>query len=155
MASPVQLAANRQNAAKSTGPRTRAGKARVAKNARKHGLNTPLHLDPAFNPRLPRVTELLAAGRALATAAPLAYALVELRRVKEAKATALVEAKAALAAEQPAAPALALETLAFVTALPRLERLDRYEQAIRAALRRALAASDAELAEVQGEPAAH
>ena len=154
MASPVQLAANRQNAAKSTGPRWPDGKARVAKNARKHGLNTPLHLDPAFNPRLPRVTELLAAGRALATAAPLAYALVELRRVKEVKAAALAEAKAALVAEQPATAALVLETLAFVAALPRLERLDRYEQTIQAALRRALAAFDAELAVMQGEHAA-
>jgi hypothetical protein len=36
-ASPKQLAANRANAAKSTGPRTAPGKARSAQNARKHG----------------------------------------------------------------------------------------------------------------------
>jgi len=35
--SPKQLAANRANAAKSTGPRTAPGKARSAQNARKHG----------------------------------------------------------------------------------------------------------------------
>src|ERR1017187_8173118 len=35
--SPEQLAANRANAAKSTGPRTSQGKARSAQNARKHG----------------------------------------------------------------------------------------------------------------------
>jgi hypothetical protein len=35
--SPKQLAANRANAAKSTGPRTPAGKHHSARNARKHG----------------------------------------------------------------------------------------------------------------------
>ena len=35
--SPEQLAANRANAAKSTGPRTPQGKTRSAQNARKHG----------------------------------------------------------------------------------------------------------------------
>ncbi|MGD0499132.1 MAG: hypothetical protein ABSC23_11920 [Bryobacteraceae bacterium] len=36
-ASPLELAANRANAAKSSGPRTPAGKARSAQNSRKHG----------------------------------------------------------------------------------------------------------------------
>lgn len=37
MASPKQIAANRRNAARSTGPRTAAGKAKAASNARRHG----------------------------------------------------------------------------------------------------------------------
>jgi hypothetical protein len=37
-ASPLRIAANRRNALKSTGPRTAAGKRRVALNARRHGL---------------------------------------------------------------------------------------------------------------------
>src|SRR5258708_2641114 len=41
-------AANRANARRSTGPRTAAGKARVARNARRHGLNAPVAGDPAF-----------------------------------------------------------------------------------------------------------
>jgi hypothetical protein len=48
MATDAQRAANRANARKSTGPRTRAGKARVANNARRHGFNRRVAADPAF-----------------------------------------------------------------------------------------------------------
>lgn len=39
MASDRQIAANRENAKRSTGPRSEAGKARSARNALKHGLS--------------------------------------------------------------------------------------------------------------------
>jgi hypothetical protein len=42
MATQAQIAANRRNAQKSTGPNTRIGKATSAFNARKHGLNARL-----------------------------------------------------------------------------------------------------------------
>jgi hypothetical protein len=42
MASARQIAANRKNTLKSTGPRTNAGKQRAAKNARRHGLSIPI-----------------------------------------------------------------------------------------------------------------
>ena len=45
-------AANRANARASTGPRTPAGKARVARNARRHGLNLPVMADPALAPQV-------------------------------------------------------------------------------------------------------
>ncbi|WBQ14352.1 hypothetical protein L2D00_06650 [Hyphomonadaceae bacterium BL14] len=38
MATPKQIAANRANAARSTGPKTQAGKAASSQNARKHGI---------------------------------------------------------------------------------------------------------------------
>jgi hypothetical protein len=40
MASARQIAANRKNALKSTGPRTRVGKQRASRNAHRHGLST-------------------------------------------------------------------------------------------------------------------
>ena len=44
--SPEQIAANRENARRSTGPRTEEGKARAAQNARVHGLcSRQLHID--------------------------------------------------------------------------------------------------------------
>jgi hypothetical protein len=46
MSSQAQQAANAANAQKSTGPRTEQGKARVAQNARKHGL-TSAHFEVA------------------------------------------------------------------------------------------------------------
>jgi hypothetical protein len=57
MASEKQIAANRRNAARSTGPRTAAGKTRSRMNAKRHGLScgfacapeTSLDLDSLFD----------------------------------------------------------------------------------------------------------
>ena len=63
MATAAQIAANRQNALKSTGPRTPAGKARVAGNATLHGLRSskPPVLTPEEHEQL---TDRLASLRA-------------------------------------------------------------------------------------------
>ena len=42
MASERQIAANRRNARRSTGPRSRSGKKRTSQNAFRHGLTKPI-----------------------------------------------------------------------------------------------------------------
>jgi len=51
MASPAQIAANRRNAHKSTGPKTARGKAIVSRNPLKHGFRSDAVLLPGENPR--------------------------------------------------------------------------------------------------------
>jgi hypothetical protein len=97
MASERQLAANRANARKSSGPRSAAGKKRASRNALKHGLNTPMS-DAA----LAHETEALAreiAGKAkyplrMASARDAAEAQLELARVQRV-GVALIERIAA------------------------------------------------------------
>jgi hypothetical protein len=48
MASERQIAANRRNAKKSTGPRSAGGKARSRRNALRHGLSIASRANPAF-----------------------------------------------------------------------------------------------------------
>jgi hypothetical protein len=47
MASEKQLRANRENAKRSTGPKTAAGRLKSSSNALRHGLSRPLAADPA------------------------------------------------------------------------------------------------------------
>lgn len=62
MTSARQIAANRRNAQRSTGPRTSAGKARARANALKHGLSRPIAHDPAFNEQVGELAAALAGG---------------------------------------------------------------------------------------------
>jgi hypothetical protein len=55
---------NRRNARQSTGPKSAAGKARVAKNPLRHGLAIPARLDPALNREIEGFAELIAGVKA-------------------------------------------------------------------------------------------
>lgn len=141
MASERQIAANRRNALKSTGPRSRAGKAKVAANALRHGLAARRF-----------VTAHEAAAQALArsfcaedpdldaaAALALARAFIALQRIRQAREnlgeTALEKIDAGL--HQDARRDLAaLEALVGKSAAT----LSDYEQRANAALRKALKA---------------
>ncbi len=57
MSSPAQQAANRRNAAASTGPKSAAGKRKVSQNARTHGLRAQTEiLSPADHQEIARIT---------------------------------------------------------------------------------------------------
>ena len=122
MTSPAKIRANRRNARNSTGPRTGAGKAIVARNAWRHGLTLAVVCDPAVSREVDglarTIEQSVTGGEADAPghelACRVAETLIDLRRVRLAKLP--------LVAEVEADPKTAL------TQLLRLDRLDRYER---------------------------
>jgi hypothetical protein len=93
MKTTVRVRANRRNAALSTGPRSKAGKARVARNAVRHGLAVPLTSLHTFDATVERLAILLvgdsASDERLDRARYVAEAQVDLIRVRRARDTLL------------------------------------------------------------------
>src|SRR4051794_27685095 len=85
----ARIAANRANARKSTGPKTAAGKARVSRNARRHGLSRPLFCSGAFTPHVEVLAREIAGenacGARLALARDISVAQLDLARIRIAK----------------------------------------------------------------------
>jgi hypothetical protein len=80
---------NRRNARRSTGPKSAAGKAKVANNALRHGLAIPARLDPALNREIEGFAELIAGASASAflldCARRIAEAQIDLRRIRRVR----------------------------------------------------------------------
>ena len=118
MATEKQIAANRANAKKSTGPRTSAGKKKSSRNAYRHGLSRPEPSDPCSAARIDAIAGLL--GRApedqLAAARDFVHAQLALARIRSVRAAqwASIDLNGSLAAN--------------VKALKQLAALDRYER---------------------------
>jgi hypothetical protein len=89
MISILKLHANRNNARASTGPRTAAGKARTARNAKKHGLNVPIMANPSLAAEAKALAQKIAGEGAndqlQQLAARIAEAQIELLRVRRAR----------------------------------------------------------------------
>jgi len=64
MASEKQIAANRANAKRSTGPKTLVGKMASSRNAYRHGLSVPLRPDPATSAKIDAIALALAGEQA-------------------------------------------------------------------------------------------
>jgi len=93
MTSLAKIRANQRNARKSTGPRSRRGKAVAARNAVRHGLTVPVLADPALAPEVVALARTIArsvtgaeadaGGHALACR--IAEADIDVRRVRAVK----------------------------------------------------------------------
>ena len=98
MMSDLKIATNRQNAKKSTGPRTDIGKARSALNAIKHGLSAQMSYDSSTQKRINQLVKVFTEGGKynsgiIALAYEAAEAQVMLMRVKEVRRLAWKEAR--------------------------------------------------------------
>jgi hypothetical protein len=81
--------ANRRNAKASTGPKSEHGKIRSARNSLRHGLATPLSLDPAWAEKAKRLARELAGTEAdpvlCDSAQELAQAYADVQRARQAQ----------------------------------------------------------------------
>jgi hypothetical protein len=146
MTSETKRAVNRRNAARSTGPRSAAGKKRASQNALRHGLAASLRQDAAAQAEIERMAKLICGDGASRVKYELALVRAEseivLRRariarlaiIERAMDTARVEVDQRQAGAHPSrgagtdAPATAAPTNieALRRALPELIRLERY-----------------------------
>lgn len=130
MATDEQIAANRRNAQRSTGPKTLTGRTRSSRNAFRHGLTRPLTEDP------PILTEAYLLAAAIAVDEPdlqsndaalgIALAHLAIRRVRAARNQALHELMATL------------NDCSNPRAIKHLGGFDRYERSAKQRQKRAI-----------------
>ena len=86
MATEKQIAANRANCKRSTGPKTAAGQSKSSRNAFRHGLSLPLSADPQIQANIEALAEAMAGDTAtaeqLGAARQFAAAHLELTRIR-------------------------------------------------------------------------
>ena len=90
MATEKQIAANRANAKRSTGPRTLAGKTISSRNAYRHGLSGSLRLDPLTSAKIDVIAVAVAGKEVsedrLTSATEFTQAQFELLRIRSQRA---------------------------------------------------------------------
>jgi hypothetical protein len=134
MTSEAKIAANRRNAQRSAGPRTAPAKARVRRNALRHGLAAVVVNDPAVATEVGRVAAALcdpgAAPSDRERALIVAEAQVTLKRIRRVRAEIMEQMSPAPPTRPPdaqdTAPMLQVEGNA--RHLDQLLRIERYER---------------------------
>jgi hypothetical protein len=140
VASERQIAANRANARKSSGPRSSAGKSRASRNAYRHGLSLSVGTNAPLAPQLETLARKIAGNAVDAItherAREIAQAEFDLARVRRAKVALIESARACATADRPPMPPQDPDRSAEAVrrVLPDLRKLDRYER--RAAVQR-------------------
>ena len=146
--------ANRRNARRSTGPKSAAGKAKVAKNALRHGLAVSPRLYQTLNWDIEELAALIAGKGAsshrLECARRIAEAQIDLRRIRQVRISMWSRWKVGDTKSSDAsgpAPALSGADMDMNALMKQLLRLDRYE-------RRALSRRKAAIRDIQQLPPA-
>jgi hypothetical protein len=126
MASEKQIAANRANAQRSTGPRTALGKMKSSRNSFRHGLSGPSPFDPMTSAKVDVMAQALVGGDEgedqAASAAEFARAHLEVLAIRAKRAELITK----------------IETFKYCThGLRHLAALDRYERYANTRRRRA------------------
>jgi hypothetical protein len=121
MASNRQIAANRSNSQKSTGPRSKAGKEASRHNALRHGLAIAVGNDPTFSDSIEKLAKALSDFGKMPNAGiarEAAEAVLELSRIRKIRASLLEK----LHATGPVDPGRLAELNANLAKLERYER---------------------------------
>jgi len=96
MASSKQIAANRRNARKSTGPKSVRGRSRSSRNALRHGLAVAVEADPQVRDEVKKLAKAIAAAAGLARPGEAVHSFAEaefdLLRIGKLKSAVLNEA---------------------------------------------------------------
>ena len=131
MTSDSRTAANRGNCKKSTGPRTHGGKAKVSRNALRHGLGAVSFGDTGFSEKTERLAKAICQQESdpdsYRQALIVAESFLDITRVRAARIRILETS--------PEPPSLHL-------ALPKILRLERYERRALSRRRRAVRTLD-------------
>jgi hypothetical protein len=127
MTTPRQFKANQDNARASTGPRTKAGKARSVRNARRHGLSVAIACDPTLAEEADVLARRIvgdgAAPAALAMARLFAEAQIDLDRIRKVRRHVLARFMA-----DPGRDDLGGDEVDRSELMHQLRRLERYER---------------------------